>query len=636
MNKYKKKFNNLFNKLNNDNIYISIYLPKDDINYITKKLKKNFYIELIDDIKYIDLNIYNNDNSVIITNIYKYHNTLINKFNKIIYLPENIDPQTLLNYENKSITCKLVYNIVNYYVENNIYKTELSYIIHGNTGMGKYYLHKKLNNWNLLYINNNINKVDYIRQEIDYKILDNFTNVDKSKLELKKTKNINCILKNIIDINNIYEFLNKKKLYDLIQSNYTNYLSFVKETFDLNNFKNTNDKLWIFKPIGKLATIENGIFVVSNDKEYKKIMKKIKILEKENNCKYIVCEYISNPLLFKNKKCHFRCYLLVSTFNKISLFSEYRIMSAKKKYKNSDFDNKDIHDTHGNEYEDLYPNCNINDFNDITEDKFNKINSKIKESIDYVINLINKIDIKTFPEIMFGYQILGVDILLNDTCEIAYILEINTHIEQRLNSLDERYDLFSKNYLEWEYNTAIKPIFSQIEFVQLHKINDNQLNELLKLTTDKKLMLGIGLGEKWNKDKLLKMILDSKNEENIDAYSKKYFDWFVIHKYSINDEKSLIGYVSLRPMIKYTINNKQLKIDNNDMQGRILTIPSQGYGYNIALELIKIVKKLNKRFYGVIHEDNTLSQGLLKKLGFEKLGNVSIGGINNIVFKMKE
>ena len=55
MNKYKKKFNNLFNKLNNDNIYISIYLPKDDINYITKKLKKNFYIELIDDIKYIDL-----------------------------------------------------------------------------------------------------------------------------------------------------------------------------------------------------------------------------------------------------------------------------------------------------------------------------------------------------------------------------------------------------------------------------------------------------------------------------------------------------------------------------------------------------------------------------------------------------
>ena len=163
MNKYKKKYKNLFNKLNNDNIYISIHLPKDDINYITKKLNKKFYIELIDDIKYIDLNIYNNDNSVIITNIYKYHNTLINKFNKIIYLPENVNPQTLLNYENKSITCKLVDNIINYYVENNIYKTQLSYIIHGNTGMGKYYLHKKLNNWNLLYIDNNINKVDYIR-----------------------------------------------------------------------------------------------------------------------------------------------------------------------------------------------------------------------------------------------------------------------------------------------------------------------------------------------------------------------------------------------------------------------------------------------------------------------------------------
>ena len=385
----------------------------------------------------------------------------------------------------------------------------------------------------------------------------------------------------------------------------------------------------MYKPIGRLAIRGNGIYISSNDKEYKKNIKKIKILEKENNWKYIVCEYISNPLLFKNKKCHFRCYLLVSTFNKISLFSEYRIMSAKKKYKNSDFDNKDIHDTHGNEFEDLYPNCNINDFNDMTEDKFNKINFKIKESIDYIINLINKIDIKTFPEIMFGYQILGVDILLNDTCENAYILEINTHIGQRLNSLDERYDLFSKNCLEWEYNTVVKPIFSQVEFVPLHKINDNQLNELLKLTTDKKLMLGIGLGKIWDKDHLLKIILESKNDENLDDNNKKYFDWFVIHKHSINDNKSLIGYVSLRPMTKY--NN--FEINENDMQGRILTIPSQGYGYNIALKLVEITKMLNKTLYGVVHEDNIISQGLLKKLGFQNLGKVSIGGINNIIFK---
>jgi hypothetical protein len=197
--------------------------------------------------------------------------------------------------------------------------------------------------------------------------------------------------------------------------------------------------------------------------------------------------------------------------------------------------------------------------------------------MDNIINVIKDYDIKGYPEFKFGYYILGLDIMLNDTFENAYLLEINTHIGHRFNTLSIEYDRFSKDYLEWEFNSVVKPIFTQIEFVPIHKINDNQLDQLLKLTMNRKLMKGIGIGDIWDKNHLLKMITDSKNEEDIDDIDKKYFDWFVIHKYSINNNLNnnyVLGYVGMRPMTKYKINGKELKLEKNDTQARILTIPS--------------------------------------------------------------
>jgi len=63
----------------------------------------------------------------------------------------------------------------------------------------------------------------------------------------------------------------------------------------------------------------------------------------------------------------------------------------------------------------------------------------------------------------------------------------------RANILSIKYDNFSKDFLEWEYNSVVKSIFSKVNFYPIHKITDNQINDLLKLTMDKNIMHGIGI-----------------------------------------------------------------------------------------------------------------------------------------------
>jgi len=82
-------------------------------------------------------------------------------------------------------------------------------------------------------------------------------------------------------------------------------------------------------------------------------------------------------------------------------------------------------------------------------------------------------------------------------------------------------------------------------------------------------------------------------------------------------------------MIKY----KNLKIERDDLQARIITHPSQGYGYNISLFIIDYVNKLKKNLFATIHTDNILVKKLLEKLNFTYIINTLIAGIDNEIYK---
>jgi len=116
------------------------------------------------------------------------------------------------------------------------------------------------------------------------------------------------------------DILNKKKLYFTMKKYFPNdYLSFMPKTYDLNDFnKINNNEIYIIRPIGQGAYQGNGIMLVSNNKE---LIKAKKIAKKEKKWDWIISKYIKNPLLFNNKKCHFRCYLLITTFNKFFKFN---------------------------------------------------------------------------------------------------------------------------------------------------------------------------------------------------------------------------------------------------------------------------------------------------------------------------
>jgi hypothetical protein len=71
------------------------------------------------------------------------------------------------------------------------------------------------------------------------------------------------------------------------------------------------------------------------------------------NDKYIngisMTEYITNPMLYEGRKMHIRAYMLFSLINKefkSYLFDTMKLFTAKDKYKNEDWNNEDIHDTH--------------------------------------------------------------------------------------------------------------------------------------------------------------------------------------------------------------------------------------------------------------------------------------------------
>jgi len=236
-----------------------------------------------------------------------------------------------------------------------------------------------------------------------------------------------------------HKFTDKSNLDFYIQKPFTLYTYPYSIGQNLESFKNRfkKDKKYILKPTKGREGI--GIEIVKNYHELTKFfdvdVKKIDFKGVKERQKWVIQEYLENPMLYQNRKFHLRVYFLIVD-TKIYYFTRYLIITAAKEYKNSDFDNKEIHDSHYGENSirnKIFPE----DF--MEKDYIEKINKDIDKMFrDLKSNL--KLPMNCYPEDDNCYEVFAADIMITKTGDIK-VLEFN-HSVGYPESMDKRYPLF--------------------------------------------------------------------------------------------------------------------------------------------------------------------------------------------------
>jgi hypothetical protein len=286
---------------------------------------------------------------------------------------------------------------------------------------------------------------DYIHVDQHYK---NDKSLWKYKTQLKSQINLTDDTKNIDNKYNLVEYLKKQKDSKLdkmlLEQHHVNLFDIYENQKLLNKYKNIFDKgkVWIFKFIystggenitivksfDELADYINNVSLANKNKWEKLNMNTYNRLSKWSKSYYFVewvlQEYITNPMLYEDKKFHLRGYYL---FHRISpnkkegyILNNHRIFTARDPYKKGDYLNKDIHDTHfgsTSKYIDLIPD--ISDL--IGTVKTAKLERDILYLLKHILDATNTV---CYKEDKSCYHLFGSDIMITDDCQIKFI-EIN-------------------------------------------------------------------------------------------------------------------------------------------------------------------------------------------------------------------
>lgn len=268
---------------------------------------------------------------------------------------------------------------------------------------------------------------------------------------------------------NKVSFLDKFNLYFNLQMYFpTHYNLTYPHSFMLTNelqWENIKNKVHIARPIGGASG--GDIINIHNSKTLEDAKKLL--MTKYNDLGISITEYITNPMLFKNKKMHVRGYMLFTLINNNfkSYFLEYgEIRTARNDYKNADWNNNDIHDTHERSTISkglIFPNDLYNNTTPIikNKDECQIIYNNICNCIKY-ISKIASANVFNFSNAKNTYEVYGIDILIKDDLSV-FIMEVNG----RNVSYVSTPDLLLKKYFEWIDNVVIKPcLFPNLEIIQ--------------------------------------------------------------------------------------------------------------------------------------------------------------------------
>jgi len=332
-------------------------------------------------------------------------------------------------------------------------------------------LEKRLSNWERIeYPNKEV--VDFawgnLLPEMHYDR--NFFN------QQAKLKNILMNSKSIIS--------DKSKLYKTCAS-FMKEGKYIPKTYDLHTFKIVNGISEASEPsesnpyIVKDATSfgQKGVHIITSIEELEKFKKQLR------HTSAIISEYMTDPLLWRGKKFHFRIYVGVYVSKKtktqfVKVFNNsnyaFKVFMAKDKFIAGDYHNEDIHITgrkstlkrhqwivskNANKLIDADADFYFSE-SDLPDDvSFEDINKKInKMFIDTITPHLGEFE--EYPECDAGFEIFGADVILNNKGD-PFMLEINSKIGYSADYGEKEgarqyHEDFSHDLFDWVYDNFIK------------------------------------------------------------------------------------------------------------------------------------------------------------------------------------
>jgi hypothetical protein len=213
-----------------------------------------------------------------------------------------------------------------------------------------------------------------------------------------------------------------------------------------------------------------GLNIIIYD-DYKGFFKAKELLKIYKNV--IISNYILKPLLFNGLKFHFRTYFIPSIVNghfKVYYLDICRIYTAKLPYREKDYYNADIHDTHlkstkadffftKSKYYFRQNNIDIfhNDLNKQNigiEINYNNIWQQIEEILHNISIILSK-DVSIYDNNKNGYYIFSADYMITQEQQVI-LLEVNhqTGINFRNKTIKLEFD---KHLFKLIDETIIEP-----------------------------------------------------------------------------------------------------------------------------------------------------------------------------------
>lgn len=325
------------------------------------------------------------------------------------------------------------------------------------------------NKWKIIKYDNTLNFKKLSKTGIGFIYSTGTATYDKSLFEVP------VFIKNLFEVKSHRLFTNKYDIYIKLKSVIGSRITeFMAESWHINNLQEVQpDCIYIARPIEGFKGI--GIKLITNNGEYQKLKKEHNIIQYNivhNRTSYfntkiyergiMISRYFLNPLLFNEKKFHLRTYLMIKKFwnNNInnyewswSFFERAKILTASENYKNSDWENKKIHDTHISSTDDdyYYPeDLKLND------KLINHINDQLLFICDNIFNIIKNSNINTFSEVVNSFEVLGPDFMILDDYSVK-LIEVNNKLGYGvIHKESDKVKKYTFDFFNWIYINGLK------------------------------------------------------------------------------------------------------------------------------------------------------------------------------------